>query len=106
MTQAKVNTRAVATIVGSLVFIYFYPRGLVRWLGESNPWTSYLYLYGFGLWFFLLGIWLILSTGACQFGRGRDRYWFKVLIGGYVFFALLHATWILAALTVPFKGAM
>jgi hypothetical protein len=106
MTQAKVRIQVIATIIGSLVFIYVYPRALVNWLGESNAWTSYLYLYGFGLWFFSLGIWLILSTGACQFGRGRDSFWFKVLIGGFIYFALLHAGWIVAALTVPFKGAV
>jgi hypothetical protein len=106
MAVANTKIRGLAAIAGSLVLIYAYPRALVAWLGESNPWTSYLYLYGFGLWFFMIGIWLILSTGACQFGRGRDSFWFKVLIGGFIFFASLHAIWILAAITVPFKGAV
>jgi hypothetical protein len=57
-----------------------------------------------GLIFFLIGLWVILKSGACRPGRGHDRFWLGVLIGGFIFFALLHAVWILAALHVPFLG--
>lgn len=87
-----------------LSFCWVYPRAIVAWLGESNPWTSYLYLYGFGFAFFLFGIVMILRTGACKLGRGWDSAWFAVLIGGYVFFASLHALWIVLAQTIPFRG--
>jgi len=106
MTRRTTWTKTVAAIGASLAFIYAFPRILVNRLGEANPWTSYLYLYGFGLWFFLIGIWLIRTSGACRPGRGRDGFWFGVLIGGFVFFALLHAVWIIAALNIPFKGSL
>jgi hypothetical protein len=89
-----------------LFVVYFYPRFLVRTLGPADPWTSYLYQYGMGLMVFLVGLALILRTGACQLGRGRDGFWFKVLLGGFVFFAALHALWILAALHIPFLGSV
>ena len=87
-----------------LAFIYTYPRVVVALLGTDSPWTSYLYQYGFGLAFFLVGIWLILKTRACQFGRGRDSFWFGVLIFGFIFFAGGHAVWIYLALKVPYLG--
>jgi hypothetical protein len=62
-------------------------------------------MYGHGLMFFAVGIWTILKTGACQLGRGRDSHWFNVLIGGFIFFATLHGTWVYLAVSAPFKGA-
>ncbi|MBU1694659.1 MAG: hypothetical protein KKC51_11940 [Verrucomicrobia bacterium] len=91
-------------IVGVLAFIYAFPRAIIRWLGESNPWTPYFYLYGLGLVTFLIGLRIILRARACQPGRGRDTFWFGVLLAGFIFFAVLHAAWILAALYFPFKG--
>lgn len=92
--------------LASLTFFFVFPRAVVRWLGESSPWTSYLYLYGNGLVVFLIGIGVILRSGACRLGRGRDTSWFVVLLLGYVFFAAMHAAWILAALYLPVKGAL
>ncbi|HOW97756.1 MAG TPA: hypothetical protein P5567_13615 [Kiritimatiellia bacterium] len=77
---------------------------MIRWLGESSPWTPYLYLYGLGLVTFLIGLRVILKSRACQPGRGHDSAWLAVLLLGYAFFALLHAAWIMAALYIPFKG--
>ena len=108
LTRNLPNRRSV--ILGSsvtiflLLFIYTFPRVIIAWLGEGNPWTSYLYLYGFGGGFFLMGIFIILRTGACQLNRGYDRRWFWVLVGGFFFFALIHALWIVAALQIPYKG--
>jgi hypothetical protein len=87
-----------------LAFIYTYPRLIIAWLGEGSPWTSYLYLYGFGLVFFLMGIYIILRSGACRLGRGRDSFWFGVLFAGFVFFAAMHAAWIVAAQKIPYLG--
>ncbi|MEM7395345.1 MAG: hypothetical protein AAF492_23685 [Verrucomicrobiota bacterium] len=103
--QSKKNLFiALAVIVALLVVVFVYPRFLVNTLGKENPWTSYLYLYGFGTIFFSCGIVLILKTGSCKFGRGRDSFWFKVLLVGLLFFISLHGLWILAALKVPFLG--
>lgn len=87
-----------------LLFTYSYPRALISSLGIDNPWTSYLYQYTFGLLFFSLGIFMILKTKACIPGRGRDSLWLKVLVGGFIFFASLHAIWVALALYIPFKG--
>ena len=87
-----------------LAVIYSYPRWIISKLGESSPWTSYLYQYGFGLVFFLMGIYLILKSGACKLGRGRDSFWLKVLFGGFIFFASAHALWIMASLNIPYLG--
>lgn len=87
-----------------LGIIYSYPRWIIGWLGEANPWTSYLYQYGFGLIFFLVGIYVILKAGACRPGRGRDSFWLGVLFSGFVFFAVAHALWIVASLSIPYLG--
>lgn len=89
-----------------LVFFFLFPRMLVRKLGMDSPWVSYLYLYGNGLIVFLIGLWIILRSGACKWGRGHDTFWFVVLLAGYVFFAVLHAAWTLAALYIPFRGGV
>lgn len=104
-TSSKTVSPAVwITIPLVLAFIYIYPRVLIANLGEANPWTSYFYQYGFGLVFFLIGIWLILKQGACRLGRGHDSFWFGVLILGFLFFAIGHAVWIVLALKVPYLG--
>lgn len=87
-----------------LLFIYTWPRLIISWLGEANPWTSYLYQYGFGLVFFMMGIYIILRSGACQPGRGRDSFWLGVLFAGFIFFAGGHALWIVASLNMPYLG--
>ena len=106
MTKRKPNLLVPALIVFSLVFIYFYPRIIISNLGESNPWTSYLYLYGFGGYFFMLGLLLITKTGSCKFGRGQDSKWFAILCSGFLFLMTMHAVWIYLALSIPFKGGM
>jgi hypothetical protein len=88
-----------------LIFIYSYPRLIISWLGKDNPWTSYLYLYGFGAAFFMMGIFIILRTGACRLDRGHDKLWFVVLLLGFLFFSVIHALWIVAALNIPYLGA-
>lgn len=92
--------------VAVVAFVYAFPRALLRWLGPSNPWTPYGYLYGLGLVTFLIGLTVILRARSCRFGRGHDTAWFVVLLLGFAFFAVLHAVWILAALRLPFKGGL
>ena len=105
-SSAKSRLPAVMiTIPVVLAFIYFYPRLLIDKFGEANPWTSYLYQYGFGLIVFLIGIYVIRRSGSCRPGRGYDRLWFGVLIGGFLFFAIGHALWIVAAQQAPYLGS-
>ncbi len=100
------NTALLPRLVAlvCLAFFFGFPRLLIRQLGMDSPWVSYFYLYGNGLIVFLVGILIILRSGACRLGRGRDTFWFLVLLAGYVFFAALHAVWTLAALHIPFRG--
>ena len=104
----KLNLKAflkpIGIIAATLVCIYIYPRFLINTFGESSPWTSYLYLYGFGGAFFGSGIVLILKTGACVPGRGMDGKWLNAMFLGLLYFACLHAIWIYLALSIPFKG--
>ena len=64
------QTPLVGAIALILAFVYFFPRYLIASLGPANPWTSYFYQYGLGLVAFSIGIYIILKSGACQFGRG------------------------------------
>jgi len=107
--EQKLYLNALKTlfILGAyLAFIYSFPRAIVSVLGIDSPWTSYLYMYGLGGVFFLTGIWLILKSGACQFKRGHDAFWFKILMWGFVYVASLHAIWILFALYWPTKAGV
>lgn len=98
----KIIIAVLAPVIAA--FVYIYPRILIALLGKENPWTSYLYQYTFGLIFFSLGILLILRTGACKPGRGRDSLWLSILIAGFVFFASFHAFWVFMSLYWPVKG--
>ena len=106
MKMSKENRVLISVLIPTtLAFIFIYPRLLIEWLGESNPWTSFLYQYTFGALFFGLGILLILKTKACVPGRGRDSLWLKILIGGFLFFFTLHGVWVALSLYIPVKGA-
>lgn len=83
---------------------YILPRALVNSWGKADPWTSYFYMYGLGGAFFLVGIFVIIKTGSFTPKRGRDSFWFQVLIWGFVVFASVHAIWIYLALNLPYKG--
>lgn len=88
----------------SLIFFNQFPKWIIAEFGEGSPWTSYLYQYGLGLVIFCIGLRVVLKSGACKLGRGRDSFWFGVLVGGYIAFATLHASWIYAALNIPYLG--
>lgn len=104
-TKAKSLQSFLISTTLLFIFIFSYPRILLMYFTQENPWMNYLYMYGFGLVFFCIGIWLILKSKACQLGRGRDSLWFKALIAGFIFFASLHGLWIYFALTMPYKGS-
>ena len=104
-TKLAIKPLAIIGVLTMLLaFTYFFPRFLASYFGQENPWASYLYLYGFGLIFFGIGIYIILKSGSCQLGRGRDSFWFKFLIFGYIVLASLHGIWIQLALSIPFLG--
>ena len=63
-----------------------------------NTWLPYVYLYGVGGLFFLIGLIIIRKSGAIDLKKKHHRYWYKVIIGGFIYFAVLHAILIIAAL--------
>ncbi len=63
-----------------------------------NTWLPYIYLYGGGGVFFLAGMIYIRKTKAIDMRLKKDRFWWKVLIFGYFYFAAMHAGLIIAAL--------
>ena len=106
VTKKKKNIPIPIIMIVILVFVFVFPRFLINVLGPGNPWTSYLYQYSFGTIVFLIGITLIRRTKSCILERGSDKFWFKWLIFGYFFFAILHAVWILLAVSIPVKGGV
>jgi hypothetical protein len=64
----------------------------------SNTWLPFIYLYGVGGLFFLTGMVIIRKAKAINFKRKRHRYWWRILIAGFIYFMVLHAFLILAAL--------
>ncbi len=64
----------------------------------SKTWLPYLYLYGAGGILFLIGIILTVRHKALNLSRKRHRKWFRVIIVGFIWYALIHAAVILAAL--------
>lgn len=67
-------------------------------MGFFRVWLPYLYLYGVGGLFFIVGLVLVLKYRSLNLGRRRDRVWLVVLLVGFVWYAFIHATVILAAL--------
>ena len=62
----------------------------------ANTWLPFIYLYG-GI-AFVLGMLLILRTKALEVSFERHKKWLWVLIYGFLFYAGLHATFILLAI--------
>ena len=63
-----------------------------------NSWLPFIYLYVVGGFFFFLGIFLITRFGAINLKKKQHRFWMKVMIFGYMYFAALHAFLTIAAL--------
>ncbi|MCF8259930.1 MAG: hypothetical protein K9J12_04095 [Melioribacteraceae bacterium] len=63
-----------------------------------NTWLPYIYLYGVGGIFFLMGMVIIRKSGAINMKKKTHRYWNKVLIFGFFYFVALHAFFTIAAL--------
>jgi hypothetical protein len=64
----------------------------------AHTWLPFIYLYGVGGAFFLSGMIIIKNSNAVNFEKKRHRYWWNVLIFGLLYFMVVHALLILAAL--------
>lgn len=83
------------------VVVFSLPRVLLHYLGENNPWTSFIYIYVLGGIFFSIGLRITLSQHALKLNLKADRIWFRGVILGYIFFLSLHGAWIYFALHGP-----
>jgi hypothetical protein len=63
-----------------------------------DVWLPYIYLYGAGGIFFIIGLLITKKAGAMNLNRKYHRYWFKVLIFGFIWFMMIHFILIIAAL--------
>jgi len=61
-------------------------------------WLPYIYLYGAGGILFLTGVGLVIRHRALDLNRQRHRKWFNILFIGFIWYALIHAVIILAAI--------
>ncbi|MCJ7552274.1 MAG: hypothetical protein MUO34_00190 [Ignavibacteriaceae bacterium] len=64
----------------------------------ENTWLPFLYLYGVGGFCFLVGMIIVRKSGALNMNSKRHKRWFRILIFGYFYFVVIHATLIIAAL--------
>ena len=64
----------------------------------ANTWLPFIYLYGVGGIAFVVGMLLILRTKALEVSFDRHKKWLWVLRYGLLFYAGLHATFILLAI--------
>ncbi|MCK4873197.1 MAG: hypothetical protein KAS72_10765 [Phycisphaerales bacterium] len=69
-------------------------------MGIPEYWWPYLYQYGIGLVIFLIGMFIILRSKSCNLSRRNDRFWFGVLIFGFIWYAGIHLCWYLAAIYI------
>lgn len=95
----------VFTLFGIFTFAYWYPRMLVRLLGEHSIWISYLYTYGLGLLFFILSvIWIFTRRPIDPMRRKEEIKWCIILCCSLVFMFCLYGLWIFIAGQIPVKG--
>ena len=63
-----------------------------------DTWLPFIYLYGVGGVAFLIGMYLIIKTGALNKNRLSHKKWLVILIFGFLYYAGIHGTFILMAL--------
>ena len=63
-----------------------------------DSWLPFIYLYGVGGIFFFFGLFIIKKSGAIDLTKKRHKFWMKVMVFGYFYFAALHFILIIAAL--------
>lgn len=65
----------------------------------THSWLPFIYLYGIGGLFFMLGMVIIRKSGALDLGKPSHRRWWKILYFGFFWFAAIHAVLTLLALS-------
>ena len=67
-------------------------------LDFSRTWLPFIYLYGVGGIAFLIGTIIITKTNALSLSSQSHKNWFIILLFGFIYYAGIHATFILIAL--------
>ena len=62
-----------------------------------STWLPFLYLYGVGGILFFFGLILIVKTKALQIKDFKDFNWFLTLIIGFIYYLLIHFSFIILA---------
>lgn len=63
-----------------------------------DTWLPYIYLYAVGGLFFLVGMIIVRKSGAIDLNNKKHRFWYRVMIFGFIYFAAMHALLNIAAL--------
>ena len=66
----------------------------------SQTWLPFLYLYGVGGIAFLFGLFIILKSNALRIHYQKHKTWLWVLFYGYLFYAAVHAIFIILAIGI------
>ncbi len=70
-------------------------------------WWPFIYQYGVGAIIFFVGLIVILRQGSCVLSRERDRFWFIVLLAGFVLYVGVHFLWYQVAIhLLPAEGVV
>jgi hypothetical protein len=67
-------------------------------LSFFDSWLPFIYLYGVGGFFFLVGMIIVRRSGAINLSIKRHKFWYRVLIFGFFYFVAMHAFFIILAL--------
>ena len=67
-------------------------------LDFSRTWLPFIYLYGVGGIAFLIGTIITIKTNALNLSSQSHKNWFIILLFGFIYYAGIHATFILIAL--------
>ena len=72
----KIITNKITLLILFLIGLaYYYPRILSDYLGEDHYLSSYLYIYVFGLIFFIVNMRLLIHSKAINLSREGERKW-------------------------------
>ena len=105
-SSSKAGVSPAMIAVPLVIFLMWgIPRLVVSLVGIDGHWAPFLYQYLLGGLVFVIGLWIIRRSGACDFDRPGERRWFYLLIFGYAWYAAMHGivTWL--AVAVPYRGS-
>ena len=55
-----------------------------------HSWLPFIYLYGVGGIFFVLGLIIIRRSGSLELSNPKHQRWLKILYFGFIWYMLIH----------------